>query len=189
MGLRLIPSVDAHGGLRSSGSHRCHIIVEAFCQCGWVGPAHPWQPGAGLAEREELAAHLADSGHHEFPIGVPPPEGYHYACSHFHQLNDACPIPADSARGRIERITVGSTLGRPDRALDRLAAIAEVDTWLGDQEKEAVLGARIARCTWAEIGDAVGVTGDDARRRWGPMIARYERAGLLDADPSPTDSR
>ncbi|HEX3539378.1 MAG TPA: hypothetical protein VHT75_02935 [Acidimicrobiales bacterium] len=182
-------SSDAHGGLRSSGSHQSHIIVGAFCRCGWVGPSHPWCPGANRAEQEELAAHLADSGHHEYRIGVPPPEGYHYACGHFHQLNDACPIAADSSRGRVERITVGSTLGRPDRALDRLAAIAELNTWIGDQEKEAVIGARLTRCTWAEIGDAVGVTEEDAQHRWGPMIARYERSGLLDADRSPTDRR
>jgi hypothetical protein len=164
-------------------------VVRAFCQCGWTGTAHHWGPGARHDEEDELAAHVADSGHREFATGVPAPDGYHDACGHFHELNDACPIPANSPRGRIERVTVGSTLGRPDRALDRLTAIADLHAWLTEQEQQAIIGARMARCTWAEIGQALGVADGDAKRRWGPMIDRYEQAGLLDGDRSPTEAR
>ena len=111
MELRAVQPDDLHGGLRSTGSHRLHLQVHAFCQCGWTGPQRPWDSLAGDAERAELAAHLADSGHREFPIGVPPPEGYHHACGHFHGLNDACPVPADSPAGVLERIVGGSTIG------------------------------------------------------------------------------
>lgn len=168
MELRLVESNDFCAGLRSTGSHPDHVVVQAFCQCGWTGPTHPWLPGAGDDERDELAAHIAATGHHPFTWGVPTPDAYHGACGHFHDLNDACPVPADSPRGRLQRIT------------------AELEAWLHDQEAQALIGARLAGCTWTDIASAVGVTVDDATRRWGPMIGRYERAGLLDPDPSPT---
>jgi hypothetical protein len=187
MGVRLVASNHFRGGMRAAGSHPDHLVVQAFCQCGWTGRRLPWQPGAGDAERAELAAHIAASGHQEFTWGVPAPDGYHGACGHFHDLNDACPVPAHSPQGRLQRITTGSTLTRPDRAADRLAAVAELRAWLDDQQTQAIIGARMAGCTWSDMADAAGVTADEARRRWGPMIGRYEQAGLLDHDPYPTD--
>jgi hypothetical protein len=121
-----MPPDDLHGGLRSTGRLPLHLQVQAFCQCGWTGLKRPWDRDAGDAERAELAAHLADSDHRKIPIGVPTPDGYHQACGHFHQLNDACPVPPDSPRGLLQRIAGGSTIGRRDRALDRLTAIDEL---------------------------------------------------------------
>jgi len=86
----------------------------------------------------------------------------------------------------MRRITTGSTLGPPARALDRLAAIEELRAWLDDQENEAAIGARLTRCTWAEMGTAIGATRQAAWNRWGQMIARYENAGILDPDPTDT---
>jgi hypothetical protein len=179
MELRAVQPDDLHGGLRSTGSHRLHLQVHAFCQCGWTGPQRPWDSLARDAERAELAAHLADSGHHEFPIGVPPPEGYHHASGHFHWLNDACPVPGDSPAGVLERIVGGSTIGRPARALDRLSAINQMRAGLDDEETQAAIGARMAGCTWPQMGQAIGANADSAIQRWGQMIGRYQHAGLL----------
>jgi hypothetical protein len=133
MVLRSLPPDDLHGGLRSTG-HPLHLQVHALCQCGWTGPKWPWDHDAGDAERADLAAHLADSGHRMFPIGVPTPDGYHQSCGHFHQLNDHCPVPPGSPRGLLQRIAGGSTIGRRDQALDRLTAVDELRAWLDDQE-------------------------------------------------------
>jgi hypothetical protein len=177
---RGVQSDDLAGGLRSTGGHPLHIQVQAFCQCGWTGPTRCWGSATPAAERADLAAHLAATGHQLFPIGMPTADGYHQACGHFHQLNDACPVPADSPRGRLERITGASTLCQPDRALDRLAAIGQLRAWLDDEEQQAAIGARMACCTWTEMGEAVGSTPQAARARWGRLIARCEQAGLLD---------
>jgi hypothetical protein len=180
MTVRRVRADELHGGLRSTGSHPHHLAVHAFCQCGWTGPTHPWDAGAADLERAELAAHLADSGHTAFPDDA---DGYHsYGCGHFHELNDACPYRPDSPAGQLRRITTGSTLGHPDRALDRLTAIEALRAWLDDQEKEAAIGARLSRCTWNEMGAAIGATRQAAWNRWGQMINRYENAGVLPAD-------
>jgi hypothetical protein len=184
MALRTVQPQELHGGLRATGSHPLHIVVEAFCQCGWTGPPHPWAVGVRATEQAELDAHLADNDHTPFPDDA---DGYHsYGCGHFHQLNDACPYPPDSPAGQLRRITTGSTLGHPDRALDRLSAIEELRAWLDDQEKEAAIGARLARCTWNEMGQAIGSTRQAAWNRWGQMITRYENAGVLLPEPTTT---
>ncbi len=46
-------------------------------------------------------------------------------------------------------------------------AIEELRAWLAEQETEAVLGARLQRATWAEMGEAVGITRQGAFSRWG----------------------
>ncbi len=152
----------------------------AFCQWGWNGPSHPGgDAGAVDGESADLAAHLAASGHQPFADGVPALDGYHQACGHFHDLNCCCPAPPDSPTGRLRRVTSGGTLGHPERALDRLAALAEMRVWLDDQEAAAVIGARMAGCTWAQMGQTIGGDGETVRDRWGQMIAPFALVGLL----------
>lgn len=183
MSLRSVQPDELHGGLRSTGRDPLHLTVGAFCQCGWSGPTHPCAAGARDTERAELVAHLADSGHQPFPDDA---DGYHQACGHFHDLNDTCPYNPDSPAGQLRRITNGCTLGHPEQALDRLTAIEQLRAWLDDEEKQAAIGARLTRCTWNEMGHAIGATRQAAWNRWGPMIARYENAGILDPEPPTT---
>jgi hypothetical protein len=175
--LRTVKPEELHGGLRSTGSHPLHVAVQAFCQCGWVGRHHPWDDQARAAEEAELDAHLAATGHTAFPSDT---DGLHsFGCGHFHELNDVCPYPLDSPAGRLRRITTGSTLDHPDRALDRLSAIEALRAWLDEQEQEAAIGARLSGCTWADMGVAIGATRQAAWNRWGQMIGRYEQAGVI----------
>lgn len=183
MVLRAVRPDEFHGGLRATGSHPLHLRVQAFCQCGWTGPNRPWDGDAHAAEQCDLTAHMTTSGHQRFGEGLPPPDGYHVACGHFHDLNDCCPAPLSSPAGRLRRITTGSTLGHPDRAVDRIAAIWETRLWLEDEEAQAAIGARMAGCTWAQMGKAIGGDGPAATERWGQMIARYENAGILKPGP------
>jgi hypothetical protein len=44
-----------------------------------------------------------------------------------------------------------------------------------------VLRARMARVTWEAIGAALGTSRQGAFNRYGALVQRYERAGLLDA--------
>ena len=174
---------EVHGALSSTG-HGSSVTVGAWCQCGWAGPRRVWQPGAERAERADLDGHLAVTGHTSFPDGVPGPDGLHVACGHFHDLQDDCPAPADSPRGRLNR-AMQPVLNDRTAAIDRLAAIDELRTWLDEQEAMAVIGARMARATWAEMGAAVGTSRQGAHNRWGATVKRYEQAGFLDPDPAP----
>jgi hypothetical protein len=106
MELRSVRPDELHGGLSATGSYPLHVRVQAFCQCGWTGPTHPWDSAARAAERAELTAHLASSGHRPFPDSLPPPDGYHLACGHFHHLNDCC-------RYRLTARPVGCGASRP----------------------------------------------------------------------------
>jgi hypothetical protein len=181
-----LPSVrhdEIHSGRRSRGWDPA-IDAQAFCECGWEGPWRSWStpgvtPTAAELIAEELAAHRADTGHPEFPDDT---AGRHVRCGGwFHQFNDDCPSPLDSTTGRIRRATRATTGGAPvPAALDRLSAIQELRVWLDDEELQAVIGCRMARVTWAEIGQATGTSKQGAFNRWGPQIRRYEAAGLLD---------
>jgi hypothetical protein len=108
----------------------------------------------------------------------------HLACGHPHRLNDECVVPADSPRGRLNR-ALYSTSTDPARALDRLAAVEELQKLLKDQEHQAVLGARMAGCSWIEMGEAIGWTRRRAHARWGEMVRRFEAGGLLRAEELP----
>ncbi len=66
--------------------------------------------------------------------------------------------------------------------MDRVAATVQLRRWVTDIEIQAVIGARMARCTWAEIGTGAGTTKQGAYNRWGKMIDRYEAAGLLPSE-------
>lgn len=102
----------------------------------------------------------------------------HHACSTAHRLNDPCPVKPDSPRGMLNR-ALDATMADHDRALDRIAAIHQLRQFLDNEEKMAVIGARNARCTWAELGAAIGTSRQGAFNRWGEMVSRYEKAGLL----------
>lgn len=171
-----------HSGLRASGA--AHPVVSAFCSCGWTGSRHELDRGRLLLPgwREELEA---ERTHHEHASGHsaadPAAEGYHRACKFFHQLNDVCPIPADCGIGLVIRAEAAST-GDHVIALDRVSATVLLRHWVDQIEIQAVIGARMARCTWAELGTAAGTTKQGAYNRWGKRIDRYEAAGLLPGD-------
>lgn len=171
-----------HGGFRSAG-HKRHIEVQAWCQCGWSGPRRQLRPGARAAEGADLTAHLVATGHQEFPVGVPSPDGYHPACGHFHTLDDACPVPAVKPPARLPRTAVAAGTEH-SRALERLTAIEELREWLDDQEQQAAIGARMARCSWTEMGQAIGASKQAAWNRWGKMVARYETTALAEPESS-----
>ena len=103
----------------------------------------------------------------------------HHACGVAHKLNEDCHVPLDSPRGMLQR-ALFSTSTDPVRALDRITAIDELRRRLEEEEKMAVIGARRARCTWTEIGAAIGTSRQGAFNRWGDMVRRFENAGLLD---------
>ena len=102
----------------------------------------------------------------------------HQACGHAHRLNDDCTVPPDSARGLLQR-ALYSTSTDPERALDRLTAVHQLQERLEDEEKQAVLGARRAGCDWIQMGEAIGKTRGVAHARWGLLVRRFENAGLL----------
>ena len=48
-------SDDCHGGLRSTGSHQLHIVVQAFCQCGRTGmTGDEWPDTKSVVEAHAL---------------------------------------------------------------------------------------------------------------------------------------
>jgi hypothetical protein len=178
-------------GRRSQGPTWSAIHVQAFCQCGW---ATSWQPWASNPAAAPAAIHMIDAaledhsrqiGHQRFPHdGIPEVDGYHQRCGWFHDFQDACPIPPDSPAGQITRICGLPTHGDPMRSLDRLTAIQQLQTWLDDQQLQAIIGARLTGCAWPDIAAAVGVTTQHATAKWGALIGRYEAAGLLTPDRS-----
>ncbi len=173
---------------RSGVPLRDDLMVFADCNCGWSGPVR-WCDGqlisaeTAAAVRAERAAHEAESGHGEDPeLGA---EGRHdFGCGFYHALAGRCPLPPDSPAGRVHRVLRG-TLGNRHAALDRLVAIDELRAWLAEAEPQAVIGARLERATWAEMGDAVGITRQGAFGRWGSIVKGYEAAGVLQAPPEP----
>jgi hypothetical protein len=185
-----LPSVrptELHGGLASSG-YDLSVTVWAWCQCGFTGPRRAsLAPETRQLEQADLEEHLAMSGHTAFLDGTPGADGLHRACGHFHDFQDSCPAPPDSPRGQLGR-AMRATLNDPTAALDRLAAIAELRSWLEEQEQMAVIGARMSRATWAEMGSAIGTSRQGAWNRWGTMVRRYEEAGLLDDHDTVTES-
>lgn len=170
---------------RSGAPARDDLAVFADCNCGWAGPVR-WcdgqllPPEVSAAVRADRAGHEADTGHGEdLEVGA---EGRHdFGCGFYHSLTGRCPLPPDSPAGRVHRVLRG-TLANRHAAIDRLAAIDELRSWLATQEAEAVIGARLARATWAEMGSAVGVTRQGAFNRWGQTVKSYEDAGLLRVD-------
>ena len=179
---------DHHHGIRCQGRLQA-VTAWGFCDCGWEGTRYPWwvpgaQPPPGELIDAELAAHEAATGHAGVVGGVPSPDDYHAVCAAFHGFNDDCLIPPTSPVGRVQRATVTTSSDAP-LALDRLEAIQQLRAWLDDQEAQAVIGCRMARATWAEMGAAIGSTRQAAFNRWGPTIKRYEAVGLIDEIPEP----
>lgn len=185
---RSIQAHDLHAGRRAHGATWATTRVQAWCQCGWASPWRHWAQDPSTtavvneAVRADLADHHTSTGHTAFPAGQPQPPGYHQRCGWFHAFDDACPTPADSPAGRIQRVAQAS-LRNPVTALDRLAAINELRAWLDDQEIQAVIGARMTRCRWESVALAAGITREHALDRWASQIARFEAAGLLEPDP------
>jgi hypothetical protein len=182
-------------GRRSRGPTWSAIHVQAFCRCGWATNWQPWTsaPTAAAAAIHMIDAALKDhsrqSGHQPFPHdGIPEVDGYHQRCGWFHGFQDACPIPPDSPAGQLARVGAVPTLGDRVRSLHRLAAIQQLRAWLDDQQLEAIIAARLSGCTWPNIAQAADVTTQDARDQWGPLIGRYEAAGLLTPD-APTGAK
>lgn len=94
------------------------------------------------------------------------------------------PAPADSPQGLLER-ALRSTVSDPSVALDRLAAVDGLRQLLAGLEGRAVLGARLAGCSWAQMGAAVDVTSWQAYCRWREQVRRFEAAGLVEPEQLP----
>lgn len=166
--------------ITSRGRHT-NSQIWASCECGWrMAPRRDLMTGLGEV-RAAVASHTAQTGHQE-PTGVPAPGDLHLACGVRHGLNDDCPRPPDSPTGLLYRIMGRSTSGSPERALDRLVAVQALKARLDQEELEAVIGGRMARCTWTEMGETLGISRQGAWNRWGEMVHRYEAVGLLDPD-------
>lgn len=182
---------EHRSGLRSSGAYEMKAF--AFCGCGWRGSPRRLRHTMAAGVRQELelerAAHEEASGH-RLDDAIPPWSDHHLACGFYHGLNDACPLPTDSAGGRLLRAMIASTPD-PTRSLDRLMAISELRTMLDHEERQAVIGARMARCAWVDLANAMDTTKGAVLQRFGDLIARYEAVGLLprDGDDTPGSSR
>lgn len=155
-------------------------VAEALPADGWAtvaGHAGILEPSADTtALAVELLRHRLGPG--EVATEV------HMACGHAHRLNDECVVPPDSPRGYLDR-ALYSTSTDPVRALDRLAALHQLQERLADEEKQAVLGARMAGCDWIQMGEAIGSGRRVAWARWGGLVRRFEAAGLLQPEQLP----
>lgn len=89
--------------------------------------------------------------------------------------------------GLLDR-ALRETVTDPGVALDRLAAIDGLRLLLDGLERQAVLGARRAGCTWLEMATAIRVTRSRAVARWRPQVQRWEAAGLVAPDRLPPPS-
>ncbi len=179
---------DYRHGIRTTGRFQA-VSAWGFCGCGRQGTRWQWRaPGeeAGPVISVELTVHEATTGHRTADGGVPAPDDYHAACGAFHRFDDDCLIPPTSPAGRVHRAAVATSTDAA-LALDRLRAIQELRAWLDDEEAQAVIGCRLARATWAEMGDAIGSTRQAAFNRWSATIKRYESVGLIDNTPEPGD--
>lgn len=176
-----VERLEAHSGLYARGS--LDVSVFPGCTCGWSGTVARLRRcimPAGLRQRleAERAGHEQASGHGEDRTVVPVPTGLHLGCGFHHELNDDCPVGTDSPRGRLLRAIEAST-SEPSVALDRLAAVVELRDWLDEQQLMAVIASRMARCSWEDLATAMGLSEAEVRCRFGPLMRRYEVAGLL----------
>jgi hypothetical protein len=143
-------------GVTAIHARRDYSERRALCMCGWEGP---WRKDHSDARADE-GAHHDETGH--LPLVL-----------------DA---PASSPMGLLRRAGPQGTLGQnASAALERLRAVRELRGWLEEQEQHAVIGARMARATWTEIGEAWGTSRQGAFNRWGDRITRFEASGVLDA--------
>ncbi len=60
-----------------------------------------------------------------------------------------------------------------------LAALHQLRADLLEREQQLVVSARIRRRTWAEIGAALGTSRQGAFNRFGDVMDRFERTGVL----------
>lgn len=82
--------------------------------------------------------------------------------------------PPDSPSGRLQRAYNSADLH------DAIAAVEELRADLDSQQLQLVIRARQGGTTWETIGTAIGTTRQGAFNRFGALVQRYERAGLLD---------
>lgn len=99
---------------------------------------------------------------------------------HDHPANDAA--PPDSPLGRLDRAlgSDGPFLRHPARTLDALQACDELIRYLEERRLHLVVGARMNKSTWADIGTTLGTSRQGAHNRFGSHIKELERQGLLE---------
>jgi hypothetical protein len=81
--------------------------------------------------------------------------------------------PPDSPAGRLHR-----AYNAPD-LLEALTAVEELRADLEGHQLQLVLRARKGQVTWEAIGAALGTSRQGAFNRYGAVVQRYERTGLL----------
>lgn len=87
--------------------------------------------------------------------------------------------PPDSPAGRLHR-----AYNAPD-PLEAVVAVEELRADLEGHQLQLVLRARMGKVTWEAIGTALGTSRQGAFNRYGAVMQRYERAGLLDGGGEP----
>ena len=83
-------------------------------------------------------------------------------------------VAPDSPAGRLHRAYNSADLD------DAIAAVEELRADLDHQQLQLVIRARQGGITWEAVGAAIGTTRQGAFNRFGALVQRYERAGLLD---------
>ncbi len=86
----------------------------------------------------------------------------------------AATAPPDSPNGRLYRAYNASS------PVEALAAVEELRADLDARQLQLVIAARQGEDTWEAVGAALGTSRQGAFNRFGALVQRYERAGLLD---------
>ncbi len=86
----------------------------------------------------------------------------------------AAAAPPDSPNGRLYR-----AYNAPE-PVEALAAVEELRADLDARQLQLVIAARQGGVTWEAVGAALGTSRQGAFNRFGALVQRYERAGLLD---------
>jgi hypothetical protein len=90
---------------------------------------------------------------------------------------------ADSPEALLKRAYDGAGLHRAGGYLEAMTAAGELARDLDRRLAQLVVWARVERSTWEEIGTALGITGEDAQRRFTPGLARHQDPALPGRDP------
>ena len=136
------------GSLRTAGEQPAGTTgYRAVCSCGWVGAAdYPAaDEGRWMATSEWGSAHM-------MPLWAATPPGWLLSRS-------------DTLRDNVAELAT-------TWPLQALGILAEVERWQKPLIERAVVAARDAGLSWAEIGTALGISKQSAHERFSPAVRR-----------------